>query len=324
MNHLDFGPANLAPTVLPPRQLARELTDVRAWPVSGSAEVGYTLLNQHRYGEEPAIVSVGGFMSSLTSADRAWEGVQLAALDRPVLMLDLPGHGLSAKNSARQIIDLCFRRDGSSQATPLTDAMLQILGEDPVDLFGNSHGGLMTLHMGAQAPDGTVRSIFNIDTPAMQQQATLRLQAGYLVKDGMRGRKTYLEALSGSEHEANLEAFKKFFDSKTVPDTRSFARNNMGLMLLNLVSSVNASPGAFLPLWQIMNNTSTHVRLITSEKGSVSAPQAIQSYIESLPEAQQHRISQEVITDEDHNVGIVHLMPRAVAWARDFYNKQAA
>ena len=90
MNTTSFGPKSLAEMPVE-ATLMDEVTDVRQMNVSNGHSIGYTLLNKHMIGEVPPIVSIGGFTGDLTTPDRAWEGVQLATLERPVMQLDLPG-----------------------------------------------------------------------------------------------------------------------------------------------------------------------------------------------------------------------------------------
>lgn len=305
---------------LPGETLLQEVSDVRAIEVAKNIDVGYTLLNRSLLGERAAIVAIGGFMSSLTTADRAWEGVQLAALERPILMLDLPGHGKSSPHSSRQIVDLCMRRSADSEAAPLVEAVQRVLGaDDKVDYFGISHGSYMSMKSAELDPGDRVNTVFGIDLPAVKRRFTLGLQAGYIVADNIIGRKKYIEALKDTEFQHDFDAFKDAFDLNSPERAPSFIKSNTGLFILNLFASINARSGA-LDSWQrVMDNKSAKVSIITSENGHISDPEAIADFIGTLPADQQERSRQTVIHGEDHNIGITHLMPRAAAWAKEAY-----
>lgn len=308
-----------------PDQLLEELTDPRTVDVSSSQQIGYLLLNRHLVGEEKPIVAIGGFMSDVTTPDRAWEGANLAALERPVLMLDMPGHGQSSPHSTEQIINLCFRRSADKQAEPVTEAVQRLLNpEDAIDYFGISHGSYLSLKATEQDPNDRVDTVFGIDVPAVKRQLTLGLQIGYVVADNVLGRKKYLEQLEGTEFDKDYEAFKDVHETYGVERANNFIRNNPGLFALNLISSVNARPGALASWKSVLDTKKTSVRVVTSGNGSVSDPYAIKEFIDELPDEQKVRSSQRVIPNEDHNIGIVQMMPRAVQWAEEAYRKQVA
>lgn len=304
----------------PNSEILDEISDLRSVDVSASIEIGYLMLNRHLLGEAPAIVSVGGFLSDLTTPDRAYEGVNLASLQRPVLMLDLPGHGISSPHSPKQITDLCIRRSADSQAKPLTEAVQKLLNtQDTIDYFGISHGALMSLIMTEQDPGDRVDTVFGIDLPAVKRRFTLGLQAGYIIADNLIGRRKYINELSGSGHEADYEQFKAIFESLGVEAAASFIKNNLGLFALNLFASINARPVALESWEKILNTKSADVRAITASRSSVSNADNINEFIESLSEDHRARSQQTIIEGEDHNIGIVYLMPRAVEWARLAY-----
>jgi pimeloyl-ACP methyl ester carboxylesterase len=322
MPNLENAPRSPYGDTLPDDRLLAESRDFRTVDVAKGVQIGYTLLNRHRIGEESPVVSIGAFMSDVTTPDRGWEGVQLATLDRPVLMLDLPGHGLSTPHDAKQTTDLCFRRDAASEARPLTDAVQRILNpNDRIDQFGISHGAYLSLKVAEQDPGDRVGTIFGLDLPAVKRRTTLGLQAGYIVMDGMIGKKEYLKAIEGTAFDADYESFKEAFDADGHEHAPKFVRNNPGLFAINLlVASINARDGALKAWKNIMDDKSTDIAVVTSDNGHVSDPDAIDSFITRLPPEQQKRSSQRVIPGEDHNIGIVHLIPRAVAWAEEAYS----
>jgi pimeloyl-ACP methyl ester carboxylesterase len=305
----------------PSDDLLHETQDVRVVEVAKDVRVGYTLLNRRLIGEASAIVAVGAFMSDLTSPDRAYEGIQLATLERPILMLDLPGHGLSSPHSVRQVLDLCLRRSADSGAAPLVEATSTLLGsEDEIDYFGISHGSLISLKSAELDPVDRVKTVFGIDLPAVKKRLTLGLQAGYMITDGLIGRREYLKALEGTVFSEDYEDFKELFAPNAPERAGSFLRNDKKLFFLNLFSSINARPVALDSWSKIMNETSASISVITSENGSISDPEAIAAFILNLPDHFQERSHQTVIAGEDHNIGIVHLMPRVVAWAKAAYD----
>jgi pimeloyl-ACP methyl ester carboxylesterase len=304
-----------------PDRLLSEVSDVLSVEVARNVSIGYTLLNRHLIGDASPIVAIGGFMSDLTTPDRAYEGTQLATLQRPVMMLDMPGHGISTPHSSRQVIDLCIKRTADSQAGPLVEAVQQVLNpNDEIDYFGISHGSLLSLKSAEHDPGDRVRTVFGIDIPAVKRRLTLDVQASYMVKDGMKGRKKYLEALKGTEFEQDFEIFKEAFAEYAPERADSFMKNNFGLFVLNLFASINARPVAFDSWKKIMDTKKAKVSVVTSENGGISNPAAIATFIDHLPEDQQERSKQTVIEGEDHNIAIVHLMPRAAAWAKAAYD----
>lgn len=323
MKQIELGPRSSYFALPDSERLLSEAADARTVRVSTSVKIGYVLLNRHLIGDEAPIVAVGGFMSDVTTPDRAWEGVNLAALQRPVLMLDMPGHGESTPHSPRQIIDLCVRRSADSQAEPLTEAVQKLLSpEDPIDYFGISHGALLSFKMAQQDPSDRVRTVFGIDLPAVKRRSTLGLQVGYMVLDNILGRKEYLKALADTPHEADFNRFKALFEAQDVVSAASFLRNNPGLFALNLFASINARPVALDAWLAILKEKSARLHVVTSADGSVSDPDAIARFIEQLPDDQRTRSSQTIVPGEDHNIGITHLMPRAAAWARDAFDSK--
>jgi len=300
----------------------QEAADIRTVAVTPSVTIGYTLLNRHLIGEIPAIVSPGGFLSDVTSPDRAYEGTQLASLQRPVLLVDMPGHGLSTPNSPRQIFDFEIRRDSSSQAAPMLEAIQRVLGTtDQIDYFGNSHGGHLALKMTELDPEDRVGTVFGIDIPAVKKRSTVGLQIGYAIVDGILRRKEYLSALAGTEAEADYKKFKEAYSQMAPTRADSFLKKNPGMFLINLVFSGNASPLALRAWANIMDHKSAHVSIVTSENGHVSSPQAIGDFIAQLPEGQKVRSRQTIALGENHNLAMVHLMPRAVQWAKAAYDE---
>lgn len=301
---------------MPPAQLLEEVADVRTVAVSPSVEIGYSLINRQLLGEEPAIISPGGFMSDITTPDRAYEAVQLASLGRPVMLVDMPGHGHSTPHSTKQIIDLQVRRDSTSQAAPVLEAVQRVLGEtDQIDYFGNSHGGHLSLNMAALDPVDRVGTVFGIDIPAVRRRSTIGMQVGFVIIDGMIRRKEYLAALEGTDAQQDYEHFKEVYEAIGPERARSFVKQNPGLVFINLFSSGNASPLALKAWKSVMQNKSAHVAVVTSESGHVSSPEAIDTFIQSLLPEQQERSHQTVALGENHNLAMVHLMPRAVGWA---------
>lgn len=275
-------------------------------------------------GEDRPIVAIGGFMSDVTTSDRAWEGVSLASLNRPILMIDMPGHGQSSPHSREQIIDLCFRRSSDKQAEPVTEAVQRLLDpNESIDYFGISHGGYLSLKATEQDPSNRVETVFGIDIPAVKRRCTVGLQIGYIVTDNVLGRKEYLKQLQGTDFEHDYEMFKAIHDTLGVKRADSFIKKNPGLFVLNLLSSVNARGGALASWKTIMDTKSASVRVVTSENGSISDPRSIGDFIKELPPEQRARSSQLVVTGEDHNIGIVHMMPRAADWAKAAYEQRA-
>jgi pimeloyl-ACP methyl ester carboxylesterase len=301
-------------------RLLGELSDPRSVAVSSSQQIGYLLLNRQLIGEEKPIIAIGGFMSDVTTPDRAWEGANLATLGRPVLMLDMPGHGQSSPHSKEQIVDLCVRRSVDKQAEPLTDAVQKLLHpEDAIDYFGISHGSYLALKATEQDPKDRVDTIFGLDLPAVKKRFTLGLQLGYIIADNIIGKRKYFDQIEASVLERDYDLFRDLHDSLNVKRASSFIQNNPGLLALGLLFSVNARPGA-LTTWQsVLETTSASVKVVTAENSSVSDPEAIDTFIGTLPQAFQDRSSQLIIPGEDHNIGMVRLIPRTVQWAKDAF-----
>ncbi len=309
-----------------PRQLAEELTDLRTVDVSTSQQIGYLLLNKHLLGEASAVVAIGAYMGDLTTDDRAWEGANLATLDRPILMIDMPGHGLSSPHTPAQTIDLCFRRSANMQVEPIVEAVQKVLpsDNDPIDYFGLSQGGYLALKATELDPGDRVNTVFGVEIPAVKTRSTIGLQIGYVAVDNLINRRRYLDQLEGTVFANDLDEFKEMRKELEVPRAKSFVRNNPGLFMLNLLASYNARPGA-LDAWQSILETkkSTSVPITTSENGTVSDPDAIASFIEDLPTGQKQRSNQRILKGGDHNATITHLAPRAVEWAREAYTEHS-
>lgn len=317
-------PGSITPIEQIPPMLFDEIGDVRTVEVARGVDIGYTLLNKHLLGDSPAIVAIGGFMSSLTSADRAYEGVQLASLQRPVLMLDLPGHGKSSPHNKHQIIDLCIRRHqtADSQAAPLTEAVQRLLPpNDVLDMFGVSHGSLMAFIMTSQDPGDRINTVFGLDVPAVKKRLTLALQFGYIVKDNILGKRPYIAALKETTAQSDYETFKSLYESLKVPPANSLIRANTGLFFLNLFRSINATTVALDAWQQVMDTKSASINAVISEKGSVSDATVLLDFVASLPEEHRHRSSITVVPDENHNIGKTELLPRAVLWAEAAYKQ---
>lgn len=325
MNKFESVPRSPYAEKSPDERLIDEVCEIRTVDVSPSDQIGYTLLNRHLIGEECPVVAVGGFLSDLTTVERAWEGIHLAELHRPVLMLDMPGHGLSSPHRFRQTYDLCVRRRIDSQARPMTEAVQKILRtEDQVDYFGISHGALLSLKMTEQDPEDRVGNVFGIDLPAVKKRWTLGMQLGYIVTDSLIGRKRYFKEIENSPCVQDFEAFEREFERLGIEEASSFIKNNPGLFLSNLIASVDARPGAIEAWERIMGEKSTFVKVATAEHSSVSDHRAIGAFIGSLPPEQQRRCRQTVIENEDHNIGRCQLMPRSVTWAREAYGDNRA
>lgn len=319
MNEFDLVPINPL-GFEPSADLYDEIADIRTVEVARDFRIGYTMLNQQLAGEASPIIAFGGFNSDLTTPSRGWEGFQLARLGRPVLMLDMPGHGLSSPHNKSQIIDLTFRRDSTSQALPMVDAIQKLIDpEETADVWGLSHGAQLGLRATELDPGDRIRTAFVLDLPAVKKQTTIGLQIGYLLKDNIIGRRQYLEKLEGTDAERNFIQFEAEFNELGVERAPGFAKNNTGLFLLNLVSSVNASPVSLRSWARIMDEKSARVTAVTSAEGHVSDPEAIADFIYNLSPEHQARSRQTIVPKEDHNIGIVHLMPRAVAWAQQAF-----
>ena len=302
-----------------------EAIDLKTVQVAPDFAVGYVLMNKSRLGEAPAIVAPGAFMSDLTTPSRAYEATQLAALGRPVLLLDLPGHGLSTPHTAAMTDDLCGARSADSQAAPLLDAVQRLLpAQEPFDVAAVSHGALMGLKIAEMHPDGLAGTVYGVELPAVKRRSTLGLQVGYMVLDNMIGRKQVLKELESRGLDADFNSFAAQHDNLDVQRAASFVRQNPGLFLRILITSINARPVA-LDAWQkLMDTTDTHVEVATGSKTHVSDPEAIAAFIDHLPVNQQLRSRQLIFAGEDHNAGIVHLMPRVVAGAQAAFAHTAA
>ena len=321
MSNFETGPRKPYSDQSLNEHLLAEAQDVRTVHVSESKEVGYCLLNRNLLGEERPVVAVGGFMSDLTTPDRVWEGLHLASLARPVLMLDLPGHGLSSPHTFRQTYDLCVRRSLDSQVEPMTEAIQGLLEPgDPIDYFGISHGGLAALKMTEQDPQDRVGTVFGIDIPAVKKRWTLEMQFGYLVADNFLGRRRYLKKPEHGEQISDFQAFRRAYVARSESDqAESFIKNNPLLCLSNLFASVDARPVALEAWARIMADKTTAVHVVTAERSNVSKHAAISSFIASLAENARARSRQTVILGEDHNISSVYLMSRSVEWARKAY-----
>ena len=321
MNRFESVPRSPYAEKSPDERLIREVCEIRTVDVSPSDQIGYTLLNRHLIGEECPVVAVGGFLSDLTTVERAWEGIHLAELHRPILMLDMPGHGLSSPHGFRQTYDLCVRRRVDSQARPMTEAVQKTLQpEDQIDYFGISHGALLSLKMTEQDPEDRVGNVFSIDLPAVKKRWTLGMQLGYVVIDSLIGRKRYFEEIKHNPCSRDFEAFEREFSELDVEKADSFIKSNPGLFLCNLVASVGARPVAIETLRRIMEEKSASVKVMTAERSSVSDYRAIEAFIGSLSPEHRQRCRQTVVEDEDHNIGRCQLMPRSVAYAKEAYD----
>lgn len=302
-----------------PHQLLEEAGNFRPLNVSPTTTIGYTILNEHLMREVSPVVSIGGIASDILP-DRAYEGAQLAALCRPIIMLDMPGQGLSTAHKRRQIFDLTIKRDTASQAAPLVDAVQKLAGSDPVDFFGISHGGHLALKCTELSNGDLVSNVLAIDLPAVQRRFTVPLQIGYMFIDGYLGKRKYLESLQGSELEEDFNRFKEEFLALHEERGSVLFKNNPGLMALNFFMSANARAGSLRSWQRILDRKSTYVTVVTGEKSSITNPHAINEFIAEQSPAGQARSRQIVIEGEDHNIGLIHLMPRAVAWAKAAYS----
>ncbi len=304
---------------LPNREVMKELHDIRLVNVGKSASVGFCLLNKHMIGKAIPIVAIGGFLGSLGTPDRAWEGAQLATLKRPVLMLDLPGHGLSTKHSFRQGLDLTFRRKPDSQAAPLSKAINLLIGPGlRFDLFGISHGALMAVVIANQDKNDRVGVIFGIDLPAVKKRRSLGL-AFAMAKDGVVGMNAYKKTLENTHYQDDYEKFTKAYQRTYRPKLRHPVKNNPLLFTANIFASVNARESGLEFLKSTIKNKQCNRRLVTSANSSVSNYRPIEKFIKSLDQKDQRRCSRLVIQCEDHNIGTSYVMPRAVAWAKEAY-----
>ncbi len=318
----EFVPRSPYAEQLLDQRLMDEICEVMTVDVSDSKQIGYTLLNRRLIGEKQPIVAVGGFMSDLTTPDRAWEGIHLANLNRPVLMLDMPGHGLSSSHTFRQSYDLCIHRSADSQADSLTSAVQRLLAaEDRIDYFGISHGAFLSLKMTEQDPGDRVENVFGIDVTAVKKRSTIGMQLGYVVVDSIIGRKKYFEAFGNTAHNDDLEEFKNEFLELGVEKADNFVKNNPGLFLCNMIASVDARPVALESWARIMPEKSASIKVATAENSSVSDHRAIESFIGSLSLDHQERSHQTVVPGEDHNIGRSHLVPRSVKWAEQAYDQ---
>lgn len=301
-------------------RLMSEVGDIKTARVSASQKIGYTLLNRQLLGEVAPVVAPGSFMSDLTTPSRAYEGLALASLGRPVMMVDMPGHGLSSRHNPRQTYDLCFKRSLKQQVSPLVEAVLSVLSpEDQIDYFGISYGSLLALEMTRDDPNDRVDCVFGVDLPAVKKRWSLGLQLGYLLIDGRIGRRFYNDQLFGGLVADSFDNFSDDFNRLGVEPASSFIRNNPTLNGLSMLMSPGARPLA-LDCWQeIMDQKSTSVEVVTAELSSVSDYQAIDIFINSMMSEHQRRSRQTVVYGEDHNIGMAPLIPRAVDWARQAY-----
>lgn len=303
-------------------QLWFEIGDIRTVDVSMSQKIGYTLLNRELLGEASPIVAPGGFMSDLTTASRAYEGASLAGLGRPVMMVDIPGHGRSSPHNLWQTYDLCFNRSLEQQAAPLLESVLAVLPDnDPVDYFGISYGGLLSLEMTRNDPGDRVVGVFGLDIPAVKKRWSLGLQLGYLLLDGQIGHRQYKNYLADSSAFADFASFSDEFSRLGVEPAPSFFRNNPGLAGLNMLMSPAARPTALDAWGGIMEQKSAAVEVVTAELSNISDYRAIELFIDSMATEHRSRCRQTVVLGEDHNIGMAPLIPRAVAWASQAYEQ---
>lgn len=301
---------------LPPDQLLAEVCDIQTLDTPQGMRIGYTLLNRHLFEDSVPVVSIGGFLADLTTPERAWEGVQLAALGRPVLMMDMPGHGFSSPHTLKQSVELSLRRRTDSQAKPFVNAVQQIFGKERViEYFGISHGAHLALKATELESNDRVRAIYGVDIPAVKKRLSLGLNIGMMLNNTI-GRKRYLTALRDTEYEKDFERFKQLFEEKGPERARWPGRNNLGLFIVNIFMSVNASNDGLKTMRKVLTRKNTIIYAMTSQKGTVSSPNAINKVIDSLPKTEKHRVEQIVFDNENHNIGLPYLLPRAVAWVK--------
>ncbi len=255
-------------------------------------------------------------MSSLDSPD-VWGPGNLAAYvpNRRVLAMDMEGHGRSTPVSSRTSVDLCMRRSTRLQAEPLVDTALSVLGDEAAvaDYVGVSHGARLCLeYVRSLGGSGTV---CGVDLPAVSKQNTVAMQYGYIRKDNHHGRKEYAGRLNGTQLERDFDEFAGWYDDQEVERSPNFAIKNPKLFMMNLVRSVNAGNGSLALMRDVLDTTSVDIRLMTSGRGSVSNPEAIRSFMETLPPDQADRMSQLVLPNEDHNIGYTPIMQRIGQWA---------
>lgn len=240
------------------------------------------------------------------------------------MLLDMPGHGVSTPHNSRQAYDLCIKRDANSSAEPMVDAVQKVLGtEEPLMYFGISHGGHLALKMAELDPTDRVTAICGVDISGVMTMPTLKLQFGYGVMECIIGRKQYLKRLAGSPAETDYMKFKNAHDTFVHTRSKNFASNNKALFLLNLFSSINASPSAINAWRNIMANKSATVDVVTGGHSHVSSASHIQQFIDSLSPAERTRSRQTVLAKENHNMCMAYLLPRAVSWAEEAYTRAA-
>jgi len=302
-----------------PASLVNELKDIRSYETKAGISIGYLLLNEDLLEDKtkPAIVAFGASLSDITMPDRAWEGVQLAFLEMPVLLLDIQGHGISSKHNKQQIIDLVLKRRITSHVLPLAETKNALLGDRPLHYLGSSHGAHIAIKLIEIEESKNVISALLIDLPAVKNRLTVALQAG-LFYDNTIGRIRYLRALKHTTAYAQYNAFKKIHKSWRVPAAKSFVRNDTLLFILNLFSSVNSTSHA-LTSWNNINmsNKKTVVTAYTAEKGHISDWSSINNMLRETKATENGLGFQHIVTTEDHNISLHILMPRVAGWLQN-------
>lgn len=299
-------------------QLSYELGQAHQYNVTQSQAIGYTLLNRHMLGEVAPIIEIGGFMSEITSSSRQWAGIQLATLERPVLQIDLPGHGTSSPVSARQGFDWVMKRSADSQVAPIIETISALLPDEGRDYFGYSQGALYSL-ISAGALEGSAASnVLAVDVPGTDKRITAALQINYIFRDGRSGKAQFLKE---AKVRGIIGSFEEFEDNDYVkPSTPStpFFKNNPGIVALNLFASANARPIALPAIDTLTRIEHSQTLILTGSRSSVSSAEAIQEHIDSLTPEQQDRIQQRVI-EGDHNITDVRMMPWLAQQAAALY-----
>jgi len=243
---------------------------------------------------QPDIVLLHG----LALNAHTWDAFALAA-KRPLLALDLPGHGSSA-----------WRADGDYSATAVAPAVAEVVDQvtqGPVTLVGQSLGGLTSLAVGALRPDRVARLVLVDVSPGMSGGNQVRSFLAGPEVFSSRDEIVQRARSFGFGHSRESVARGVWHNTVVREDGSVVWKHHVG----NSGGGLRLG-GDFSALWAPLENFPGPVLLVRGERGFLS-PENVSELRRRVPSAQVVEVPSGHNVQEDSPVVLAEVVNRFVS-----------
>lgn len=292
----------------------REAVDTIRLTGEGGQQFSGLHLNRDHSGK-PAIVRFGAWLSASNGPEAKYAAYQYAAAnpDHPVLLVDMPAHGLSDRATSEQRREIFLSRRlsriASSQAVAVSN---RLPSASEVILLGDSLGGRVAPDVAIQAGRVGLKPVMllGFDIAGVDERPSLGIAKAFFVDEA----KTQRNYRQGADNERLDKAYEVGFKQGLVKDESyklySVYFKDLALIALIFARSPLASRSGFDSIEEALSvNPELLAAFVSGGLSKISRLAKIQHEIDQLT-ARQPRLTWDVWPNDSHSMGLAPQQPR--------------